>query len=279
MSGVLGNGSLEGLPENNLRAESRPNPIMVEFRNLSLSFAGAGETVDVLEDINIGVGDCEFIAIIGPSGCGKSTLLKLAAGLISATRGECRVFGGVPTPDGRVAYMSQGASLLPWSTALENVALPLRASGASRLEARQKASALLDQVHLNGFEKRYPSELSTGMQKRVQLARTLAQDAGVTLMDEPFGALDAQTRLQIQQLFLKMWENQRKTVLFVTHDLQEAIYLADRVITLSARPAHVIDAVSVCIERPRNFSDLIGSEEFQELHRRLWGLLAASEPT
>ena len=197
-------------------------PQKVSVSGLSIAF-GATRALD---RVSLTVNDGEFVSIVGPSGCGKSTMLNVIAGLLAPAEGSTHVAAIDGNGAGsRIGYMFQKDTLLPWATALENVCLPMDVKGARDWH---KARALMQLVDLTGFEAHYPRQLSGGMRKRVQLARLLAQDPEVLLMDEPFGALDAQTRLIIQEEFLKIWERQRKTVLFVTHDLQEAIALSDR---------------------------------------------------
>src|SRR6266568_4435975 len=202
-------------------------PTKVSVTNLSIAFGAT----QALEGVSLTVNDGEFVSIVGPSGCGKSTMLNVIAKLLPPSDGSTRVVGveGNGASAAKVGYMFQKDTLLPWATTLDNVYLPMDVQG---VRDSRKAGALIDMVGLTGFEGHFPRQLSGGMRKRVQLARLLAQDPDVLLMDEPFGALDAQTRLIIQEEFLKIWERQRKTVLFVTHDLQEAIALSDRVVLI-----------------------------------------------
>ena len=202
------------------------------------------ETV-ALADVNISIGEGEFISIMGPSGCGKSTLLNLVAGLDAPTSGE------ISTGGQRVALMFQEPALFPWLTAARNVELALRASGVPKAERRRRAAGLLDVVHLGGFAGKRPHELSGGMRQRVALARALAQDAEILLMDEPFGALDAMTRDLLHDELDKICAERGLTVLFVTHNVREAVRLGDRVVVLSSRPGRVIDEFRVPIRRPR----------------------------
>jgi NitT/TauT family transport system ATP-binding protein len=225
----------------------------------------------VLDRVDLSVATGEFCAIIGPSGCGKSTLLSVVAGLIQPEAGTVQ-FDGHPRHgvSRQTGYMFQRDTLVPWLTARQNVAMPLEIAG---VKDRTHAAHLLARVGLKGFEDHYPRELSGGMRKRVQLARLLAQEADLWLMDEPFGALDMQTKLLIHEEFLRIWEPLRRTVLFVTHDLAEAITLSDRIVVMSARPATIRTSYPVDIPRPRDVSGLMGRPEFHELFQKVWNVL------
>jgi len=242
-------------------------PPKVSVSGLSIAF-GATRALD---RVSLTVNDGEFVSIVGPSGCGKSTMLNVIAGLLTPAEGSTHVAGMDGNGAGsRIGYMFQKDTLLPWATALENVCLPMDVKGT---RDAQKARALMQMVDLVGFEAHYPNQLSGGMRKRVQLARLLAQDPEVLLMDEPFGALDAQTRLIIQEEFLKIWERQRKTVLFVTHDLQEAIALSDRVVLISARPGRIKATYSVDLARPRHIEATLAHPRFMTLFQEIWASL------
>ncbi len=242
-------------------------PQKISVSGLSITF---GPT-RALDRVSLNVNDGEFVSIVGPSGCGKSTMLNVIAGLLAPAEGGTRVAGiEGSAPGSRIGYMFQKDTLLPWATALENVCLPMEVKGARDW---QKARALMQLVDLTGFEAHYPRQLSGGMRKRVQLARLLAQDPDVLLMDEPFGALDAQTRLIIQEEFLKIWEKQRKTVLFVTHDLQEAIALSDKVVLISARPGRVKATYPVDLPRPRQMENVLAHPRFMALFQEIWASL------
>jgi len=243
-------------------------PQKVSVSGLSIAF-GATRALD---RVSLTVNDGEFVSIVGPSGCGKSTMLNVIAGLLPPAEGSALVTG-VGNNNGagsRIGYMFQKDTLLPWATALENVCLPMDVKGS---RDSRKAQALMQLVDLTGFEAHYPNQLSGGMRKRVQLARLLAQDPEVLLMDEPFGALDAQTRLIIQEEFLKIWERQRKTVLFVTHDLQEAIALSDRVVLISARPGRIKATYTVDLPRPRHVEAVLAHPRFMTLFQEIWASL------
>jgi NitT/TauT family transport system ATP-binding protein len=242
-------------------------PQKVSVSGLSIAFGATR----ALERVSLAVNDGEFVSIVGPSGCGKSTMLNVIAGLLAPAEGSTHVAGIDGQGAGsRIGYMFQKDTLLPWATALENVCLPMDVKGARDWH---KARALMQLVDLAGFEAHYPNQLSGGMRKRVQLARLLAQDPDVLLMDEPFGALDAQTRLIIQEEFLKIWERQRKTVLFVTHDLQEAIALSDRVVLISARPGRIKAAYTVDLPRPRQIESVLAHPRFMALFQEIWASL------
>jgi NitT/TauT family transport system ATP-binding protein len=230
-----------------------------------------GRPLEILKTIDLKIADGEFVAVIGPSGCGKSTLLNFIAGLIPVQRGQVQVLG---TPahdsDPNVGYMFQHHALMPWRTVLRNAEIGLELRGMAKTARREKVREILRDLGLAGFENHYPSEISGGMRQRASLARTLATDPRILLMDEPFGALDAQTKVLIHEMFLASWEAQRRTVVFVTHDLAESIALADRVIVMSARPGYLMADLRVGIPRPRNLSHLRTDPRFAEYHDKLW---------
>ena len=217
----------------------------------------------------------EFVAIVGPTGCGKSTLLNVAAGLLRPAAGAVRIFGEPLFGLNRDAgYLFQADALFPWKTAIDNVAIALEITGVPRAEALQRAQAWLISVGLGAFGNRYPHLLSGGQRKRVGLAQVLIRDPRILLMDEPFGPLDAQTRQIMGNLLLQLWNADRKAVLFVTHDLEEAIALADRVVIMSAGPgARIIGDWRVPLKRPRDISEIRMEKEFHTLHREIWSVL------
>jgi NitT/TauT family transport system ATP-binding protein len=225
---------------------------------VSKVYGHGGSAVRALDQISLDVPAGEFTCLIGASGCGKSTLLSLVAGLDQPT-------SGTVSADGRVAVMFQEPALFPWLTAAGNVELALRARGAGKAERRQRAAELLETVHLGEFSRKRPHELSGGMRQRVALARALAQDADVLLMDEPFGALDAMTRDVLHDELDRVCAGRQLTVLFVTHNVREAVRLGDRVVVLSSRPGRVVDEFAVPIERPRR----IDSAPVAELSRQI----------
>jgi NitT/TauT family transport system ATP-binding protein len=248
----------------------------VEVMRLEMAFPGRGKgpPIRVLDGVDLAVPRGQFCTIVGPSGCGKSTMLNIIAGLIPPVAGEVRIFGersqGI---NRRIGYMFQKDTLLPWASALQNVKLPMEAAGRGDGRADETARSLLQLVGLRGFDQHFPRELSGGMRKRVQLARLLAQEPEIVLLDEPFGALDAQTKLILQEEFLRLWEQRRQTVMFVTHDLQEAIALGDRVILFSARPGRIKGDWTVDLPRPRRMAEVLENPRFTQLFREIWGSL------
>jgi NitT/TauT family transport system ATP-binding protein len=228
-----------------------------------------------VEKVRLSVEDGEFVAIVGPTGCGKSTLLNVAAGLLRPASGTVTIFGSPLSGLNRQAgYLFQADALFPWKTALDNVAIGLEISGAPRVQALERAQGWLTSVGLGAFGNRYPHMLSGGQRKRVGLAQVLIRDPKILLMDEPFGPLDAQTRQIMGNLLLELWNADRKAVLFVTHDLEEAIALADRVVIMSAGPhARIIGDWRVPLSRPRDISEVRMEKDFHALHREIWGVL------
>jgi NitT/TauT family transport system ATP-binding protein len=237
----------------------------------------AAGTFTAVKDASLAVADGEFVAIVGPTGCGKSTLLNIAAGLIAPAAGTVDIFGRTLGAINRQAgYLFQADALFPWKTALENVAIALETAGTPTREARQRAQDWLSRVGLSAFGDRYPHMLSGGQRKRVGLAQVLIRDPKILLMDEPFGPLDAQTRQIMGNLLLDLWNADRKAVLFVTHDLEEAIALSDRVVIMSAGPAaRIIGDWRVELARPRDISEVKLDPAFHELHRDIWHMLKA----
>jgi len=245
---------------------------MISANNVQLSFDGHN---DVLSDVTLHIADGEFVSLVGPSGCGKTTLLNLCAGLVPHTgKGTIEVAHGAPrVGNPQIAYMLARDSLFPWKTALENAEFGVRVRGASPAEARDRARAMLAEVGLGAFENALPKSLSHGMRQRTALARTFAMDAPVLLMDEPFGALDAQTKLQLEDLLLKLCDLHKHTVLFVTHDLSEAVAVSDRVVVMSSRPGRIVADVPVALPRPRSMRELQKDPSFHELYAQLWSHL------
>jgi len=236
-----------------------------------------GGLYTAVERATLNVADGEFVAIVGPTGCGKSTLLNISAGLMVPSTGRVDIFGSPLVSLNRQAgYLFQADALFPWKTALENVAIGLETSGAPSSEARARAQAWLTRVGLGSFGDRYPHMLSGGQRKRVGLAQVLIRDPKILLMDEPFGPLDAQTRQIMGNLLLDLWNADRKAVLFVTHDLEEAIALSDRVVIMSAGPAAgIIGDWRVNLRRPRDIAEIKLDQEFRILHREIWQSLKA----
>jgi NitT/TauT family transport system ATP-binding protein len=253
------------------------NDALIEYRGVARRFHSRSGSVTACEDVDLSVQRGEFMAVVGPSGCGKSTLLNMAAGLMAPSAGQVFYDGRpVPLPNTDVGYLTQRDTLLPWRTVEDNVAIALELRGQSRADRLRNAHGWLDRMGLSGFEKSYPAQLSGGMRRRVALARTLAYEPETILMDEPFGALDAQLRMVMHEELLKLWTGTRKTVIFVTHDLAEALTLADRIAVFSARPGRIRSVEIVDLPRPRDVFRVRFDPHFGELHDRLWSYLEAS---
>jgi NitT/TauT family transport system ATP-binding protein len=252
----------------------------VTFEHVTTRFANRqrrGESYVALSDISLTVGDGEFVSVVGPTGCGKSTLLNLAAGLLRPSEGRVAAFGtALDGLNRKAGYLFQADALFPWSTALDNVTAGLRFRGTDPALARAKAEDWLARTGLKGFGGYYPHQMSGGMRKRVALAQTLILDPEIVLMDEPFSALDVQTRQLMENELLELWAARRRSVLFITHDLEEAISMSDRVLLLSAGPAsHVIGEYAIDLPRPRDVSEIRLTPAFLDLHRRIWSDLKA----
>jgi NitT/TauT family transport system ATP-binding protein len=244
----------------------------VALTDVVVSFRVAVGSYTAVDRATLSVGGGEFVAIVGPTGCGKSTLLNIAAGLLAPAAGSVNIFGSPLTALNRQAgYLFQADALFPWKTAIDNVAIGLETAGTPSEEARTRAQDWLTRVGLGGFADRYPHMLSGGQRKRVGLAQVLIRDPKILLMDEPFGPLDAQTRQIMGNLLLDLWTADRKAVLFVTHDLEEAIALSDRVVIMSAGPAaQIIGDWRIPLTRPRDISEVKLDPAFHELHRDIW---------
>src|SRR6188474_1554439 len=249
----------------------------VALTDVVVSFRVAVGTYTAIDRATLNVGDGEFVAIVGPTGCGKSTLLNIAAGLLAPAAGSVNIFGApLATLNPQAGYLFQADALFPWKTAIDNVAIGLETAGTPSEEARARAQDWLTRVGLGAFADRYPHMLSGGQRKRVGLAQVLIRDPKILLMDEPFGPLDAQTRQIMGNLLLDLWSADRKAVLFVTHDLEEAIALSDRVVIMSAGPAaRIIGDWRVPLARPRDISEVRLDPAFHELHRDIWHKLKA----
>ena len=243
----------------------------IEVDRLSHVYAGPEGDVPALQDISLAVEPGKFVVIVGPSGCGKTSLLMMLAGLRHQTSGTILCDGRPLTaPDpSRVGVVFQEASLFPWLTALDNTEFPLALRGVDRAERRRRADQMLRLVGLEGFGARYPHELSGGMKQRVSIARGLVQDPPVLLMDEPFAALDEQTRMTMGHELLRIWSQTAKTVVFITHGLTEAVYLADEVLVMSARPGRIVDRVPVPLPRPRTY-EMMATDTFGQIRERIW---------
>ncbi len=258
------------------RAEQPAAAAAVSLQDLSIAFSlQEGGPYTAVEAIDVAVAPGEFVAIVGPTGCGKSTLLNAAAGLLRPTAGTVAIFGGpLSGLNVRAGYLFQQDALMPWKTALDNVAVALEPKGVPRGEAVQRARDWLRRVGLSAFLDRYPHMLSGGQRKRVALAQMLIRDPEILLMDEPFGPLDAQTRQIMGNLLLDLWAANRKAVMFVTHDLEEAIALADRVIVMSAGPAaRIIGDFRVSLPRPRDIAEVRLEPAFHQIHKEIWSQL------
>lgn len=250
----------------------------LEFRSVSCTFVSRdapAQRYTAVRDVDLTVAAGEFVSVVGPTGCGKSTLLNVAAGLLMPSTGTIRAFGEpVVAVNRRAGYMFQAESLMPWRTARDNVAAGLEFRGLPLAEARAQADDWLRRVGLGSFGDRYPHQMSGGMRKRACLAQTLVLDPDIILMDEPFSALDIQTRQLMENELLDLWQRKKKAVLFITHDLDEAIAMSDRVVVLSAGPgSHPIGDFSIDIPRPRDVAEVKMTPRFIDLHRAIWDVL------
>jgi len=250
----------------------------IELRSVACTFVSKdapGQRYTAVQDVSLTVGDGEFVSVVGPTGCGKSTLLNVAAGLLQPSLGEVRVFGErLQGLNRRAGYMFQTDSLMPWRSARDNVLAGLQFRGLPIAKAQAQADDWLRRVGLGGFGDRYPHQLSGGMRKRASLAQTLVMDPDIILMDEPFSALDIQTRQLMENEVLALWQSRKKAVLFITHDLDEAIAMSDRVIILSAGPAsRPIGEFVIDLPRPRDVAEIKMTSEFARLHKAIWAVL------
>jgi NitT/TauT family transport system ATP-binding protein len=254
------------------------SPPALALQGVACTFADrddSGKRYTAVQDVTLTVAAGEFVAVVGPTGCGKSTLLNVAAGLLVPSAGSVSVFGQTLAGlNRRAGYMFQADSLMPWRTAEQNVMAGLEFRGVAIADARTQAHAWLKRVGLGGFGDRYPHQLSGGMRKRASLAQTLALDPDIILMDEPFSALDIQTRQLMENELLSLWSAKKKAVLFITHDLDEAIAMSDSVVVMSAGPAsRPIGAFDVDLARPRDVAEIKTSPRFVELHAAIWAVL------
>ena len=248
----------------------------IELKNVEISFKLAdGGRFDAVAESNLKVAENEFVAIVGPTGCGKSTLLNAVAGLLTPAQGIVEINGQrLQGLNRKAGYLFQQDALMPWKTVLDNVAIGLEIAGSTKAEARRQAQEWLARVGLASFGDRYPHMLSGGQRKRVGLAQVLIRNPKYLLMDEPFGPLDAQTRVIMGDLLLDLWSQDKKAVMFVTHDLEEAIALADRVVIMSAGPrARIMAEYRIPLERPREISEIRLDNQFHEIHREIWSAL------
>ncbi|MDP6988822.1 MAG: ABC transporter ATP-binding protein [Planctomycetota bacterium] len=242
--------------------------VKVAFEGVSKSFEQRGGTLDVLTEVDLTVADGEFVCLLGPSGCGKSTLLNIVGGFERPTAGRVTIDGvEVEGPDARRVFVFQEYGIFPWASVWDNIALGLRR--LARSEREEIIQRTIDMVGLSGFERAYPMELSGGMKQRVEVARALAVSPDVIYMDEPFGALDSLTRLTMRSEIIRIWRQERNTILFVTHDVDESIQIADRIVVFTSRPGRIAEIVEVGLEHPRD----LGSPEYGEIKNRLYELL------
>lgn len=251
----------------------RERPVILSIRNLRRTFGQDGAAMTALSDVSLDVHAREFICVVGPSGCGKSTLLRVVAGLDEATSGGVLLDGqevSGPGPDRGMVF--QGYTLFPWLTVKGNILFGLQMSGKNAKAANAQASQWLHMVGLDGFSDAYPHELSGGMKQRVAIARALANQPRILIMDEPFGALDAQTRAQMQSYLLQIWKSVDVTILFITHDLDEAAYLSDRIVVMGSSPGRIVETIENPVPRPRRPEQFI-SRSFLSLKRRLAELI------
>ena len=256
-----------GTPRRRSQAQS-----MIELRDVRIAYERRRQQHVAVEDISLKVGAGEFVAILGPSGCGKSTLLRSVAGLHPAASGEqilANPDGGPPES----AMVFQDDNLFPWMKIIDNVSFGPRVRGVGKAARRHRALIELEKVGLGEYRNVYPKQLSGGMRQRANLARAFANDPDLLLMDEPFAALDVQTRVMMQQQLLQLWEEDRRTVLFVTHSIEEAMVLADRIVIMTAGPGRLLAEHTVPFRRPRDVAELTHTQEFVEMHRQIWGKL------
>lgn len=251
----------------------------IELKGIACTFvsddSGMMSTYTAVKNVDLTVADGEFVSVVGPTGCGKSTLLNMSAGLLEPSAGTVSIFGEpLVGLNRRAGYMFQADSLMPWKSALDNVAAGLLFEGVPEKEAAERAREWLVRVGLSGFEDRYPHHLSGGMRKRVAMAQTLIKDPDIILMDESFSALDIQTRQLMENELLELWQAKKKAVLFITHDLDEAIAMSDRVVVMSAGPAsHPLGSFPIAIPRPRNVAEIRTRADFNECYSAIWEVL------
>ena len=244
---------------------------LLSIENVRKEYQVRGKKVLALDSVDLTIAEGEFVTVVGPSGCGKSTLLNLIVGLMRSSMGRI-VFRGAPIEGitTKIGYVTQKDNLLPWRTLIENVEIALEIRAIEKSARRVQAQDLIDQVGLSGFEDHYPHELSGGMRQRANIIRTLIYDPELILMDEPFGPLDAQTRIVLQDQLLKLWYASKKTIVFITHDLIEAITLADRVVLMRARPGRIKSIEQIAIPRPRDVFKIHEDAQFRSAYERLW---------
>ena len=263
-------GQLQGTTPSAAPPGGAPGQPIVEIDNLALTYPGG---VSALQGCSLTVHPGEFIILLGPSGCGKSTLLQILSGLLRPTGGEVRIAGRVNPPPGKDrGFVFQHAGLLPWFDVYTNIEIGLRAKGLSKREAREISERQIRLMGLEGFGTKFPHQLSGGMQQRVGVARAFAIDPPILLMDEPFGALDAQTRVLLQEEMIRLWEGSGKTVIFVTHSIEEAIFLGDRIFVMTSRPGRIREVVDVNLPRPRSEKTRY-TPDYLALDAKLWAMI------
>jgi NitT/TauT family transport system ATP-binding protein len=248
------------------------SPMGFECQHLNKAYQTRNGVVPALEDVTFSVGGQEFVCIVGPSGCGKTTLLKLIAGLLKPTCGRIICSAGPADGRPRSALVFQEHGLFPWMTVLDNVAFGLEMQGVGREERHDRARAFIEKVGLAPFAHSYPHELSVGMRQRVGIARAFVADPQILLMDEPFGSLDAQTRLVLQEELLRLWKDHQKLVVYVTHDIEEAVLLGDRVLVMTGRPGRIREEIPIPLDRPRDLSTR-EQPEVREIKWHIWKML------
>jgi NitT/TauT family transport system ATP-binding protein len=244
----------------------------LEALQVSKTFSSNGQGIIALQEISFTISDGEFVCIVGPSGCGKTTLLRLIAGLTRPSAGTIHLTGSPSSQHPETAMVFQDHGLFPWMNALENIAFGLEMQGVPRPERLAAAQTFIKKMQLEGFEKSYPHQLSGGMRQRVGIARAFLADPDILLMDEPFGALDAQTKLVMEEELLRIWSEQQKTILYVTHDIEEAILLGDRILVMGGHPGHIKQEIQVPLQRPRHISDR-DSNIAKDIRWQVWNLL------
>jgi NitT/TauT family transport system ATP-binding protein len=250
--------------------EDRSEKVLVLIKHLTKTFGEGSARVTALEDFSLTVAQGEFVSIVGPSGCGKTTVLRIVAGLEEPSSGELRIERTVSDSRPVNSMVFQEHGLFPWLTVIDNVAYGLEMRGVPKRERLRRVEPFLSMIGLTGFRDHYPGQLSGGMKQRVSLARAFVNDPEILLMDEPFAALDAQNRIIMQDELLRIWEGTRKTVIFVTHSIDEAIALSDRIVVMSAGPGRITETIAVPFERPRSVPELRADARFGELTLRIW---------
>lgn len=272
--------STDGVPAASLQDGDSQAVLNFHMIRQSFSTPGDGKSLSVIGDVSFDVPPGKFVSVIGPSGCGKSTLLQMAAGLLRPTGGTVRHHGKIVSGvNSAIGFVPQQAQLLPWKTLVENVEFPLLLRGVGAAERRARAAEAIRAVDLEGFETHYPYQLSGGMQKRTSIARMLVYKPDTILMDEPFGALDAQTRMVMQHDLQKILEMDNVSVLFITHDITEAVLLSDSVVVLSRRPTHIIAEIPIPLPRPRNMFEPFLTPGFTEAYEQVWAAFRHEIPT